>query len=334
MNSESRTQAQLAALAAHLDSRRAAILEAWRVAIDNDPDLTTGSAISRALFYDHVPDILDSLVLRLRCWPEEAAPEAQQQESKSMIAHGLHRWQQGFRLRELTREWGYLQLRLVDEVERYAQTGSQLEPVAAATALRILARLCVSGVSDSAEEYWKLQQAEAAGHLRDLEQALNAVHEIEKVRAAGWHQAAHDLRGSLSAVEVASWVLNEKDIEERDRLQTAALLQKSVTTLHDMFDDLINLARLEAGQEQRVIAPFDAGVLLHDFCVTMQPLAEAHGLFLKSEGPRSLPVQGDRGKVQRIVQNLVLNALKYTEQGGIIITWAVNQEPEVRDVPR
>src|SRR5690606_353537 len=158
---------------------------------------------------------------------------------------------------------------------------------------------------DSTEQYWQLQQTEAAGHLRELEQALNAVNEIENARATGWYQATHDLRGGLSAVEIASWVLNEKDVEEQDRLQTADMLQKSVTTLHDMFDNLINLARLDAGQEQRTLAAFDAGVLLSDFCLTMQPLAQTHGLYLKSDGPPSLPVEGDRTKVQRIVQNLV-----------------------------
>jgi hypothetical protein len=45
----------------------------------------------------------------------------QEQEHKGITSHGLHRWQQGFRLRELTREWGYLQLCVVDEVESYAK---------------------------------------------------------------------------------------------------------------------------------------------------------------------------------------------------------------------
>ena len=45
-------------------------------------------------------------------------------------------------------------------------------------------------------------------------------------------------------------------------------------------------------------------------------------LFLKYEGPESLPVEGDLLKLQRIIQNLLLNALKATEQGGVVVRWA------------
>jgi signal transduction histidine kinase len=328
MNTQAQVQDHLAALAVHLHARREAVLEAWREAVDNDPDLTTGSALSRTLFNDHIPDILDAFVRRLQAWPDAISMQVQQQENIGMTAHGLHRWQQGFRLRELTREWGYLQLCLVDEVESYATAHPELESTVIATALRLLTHLCVAGVSDSTEQYWKLQQAAAAGHLRDLEHALDAVKEIENARATGWHQAAHDLRGGLSTITVASWILNEKDVPEKDRLQTASMLQKSVSTLHVMLENLIDLARLEAGQEQRTVAPFDAAELLSDFCASMQPLAKAHGLFLKSEGPLSLPVSGDQAKVLRIVQNLVLNALKYTEKGGLVIRWEASRESD------
>jgi signal transduction histidine kinase len=331
MNTQQTTQQQLVTLADHLRHRRAAILDAWRMRVNTDPDLTTGSSLSRTLFNDHIPDILDSFERRLQAWPEEINAQVQQQEDDGMAAHGLHRWQQGFRLRELTREWGYLQLCVVDELEGYAHKHSDLEPTALATALRALTHLCVAGVSDSTEQYWQLQQAEAAGRLRELEQALVTINEIETARAAGWHQATHDLRGGVSVVLMASTLLGNENIQEPDRQRSATILQKGVSSLHDMLENLINLARLDAGHEKRTVAPFDAAALLSDFCLTMQPAAQAHGLSLKGDGLRSLPVEGDRTKVLRIIQNLVLNALKYTKKGGIIVTWETSQES---DAPR
>lgn len=328
MNSQIQSQEQLAALATHLKARRAAVLEAWRALVDNDPDLTTGSALSRTQFNDHIPDILDSFARRLRAWPDETSISVQEQERKGITSHGLHRWQQGFRLRELTREWGYLQLCIVDEVESYAKVQAGLEPTVVAIALRALTHLCVAGVSDSAEEYWHLHQAEAAGHVRDLEQALAAVNAIESARSVGWHQATHDLRGGMSVVSAASQMLHQEDIEEPVRLQVASVLERSVSSLRDMLNNLTDLARLEAGHEQRTIAPFDAAVLLQDFCLTMQPLADAQGLFFRSEGPDTLPIEGDRAKVQRILQNLVINALKYTHQGGIVVAWEKGKESD------
>jgi signal transduction histidine kinase len=60
-------------------------------------------------------------------------------------------------------------------------------------------------------------------------------------------------------------------------------------------------------------------------------MASEKGLFLKAEGPESLRVEGDRTKVQRIIQNLVLNGLKYTAAGGVTISWAESAE---RDADR
>lgn len=330
MNDQHETKEHLTVIADHLVARRDAILKAWRERVNSDADLTTGSALSRTLFNDHIPDILDSFSRRLRAWPDEISTQVQEQENAGMIAHGLHRWQQGFRLRELTREWGYLQLCLVDELEAYAHEHPVLKPQPIAAALRALTHLCIAGVSDSVDQYWQLQQAEAASRLRELEQAVLAVNEIENARAAGWHQAAHDLRGGVSVVAMATSLLNEETMAEADRQKSAALLQKSVSSLHEMFNQLIDLARLEAGHEQCDIAPFDAAVLLTNFCLIMQPVAKGHNLFLVGDGPSTLMVEGDRLKVQRILQNLVLNALKYTRQGGVVVTWESSQERETR----
>jgi signal transduction histidine kinase len=330
MNNQQKTQEQLVTLADHLRNNRSDILVSWRARVDADKDLTTGAGLSRTLFNDHIPEILDSFARRLQAWPDVISIEVQEQEDEGMAAHGLHRWQQGFRLRELTREWGYLQLCIVDELKSYTRAHPQLEPEVLATALQALTHLCVAGVSDSVEQYWQLQQAEAAGRLRDLEQALVIINEIETARAAGWHQAAHDLRGGVSVVMMASNLLEDERLEETDREKSTLILKKSVSSLHDMLNNLIELARLEAGHEKRIPAPFDAAALLSDFCLTMQPVAQAQGLILIGEGPRPLLVEGDRPKVQRILQNLVLNALKYTQRGEIIVTWETSQESDSR----
>jgi signal transduction histidine kinase len=57
-------------------------------------------------------------------------------------------------------------------------------------------------------------------------------------------------------------------------------------------------------------------------------LAAERNLFLKCEGPATLLVQGDSVKIQRILQNLVLNALKATQSGGVRVTWEASESPE------
>jgi signal transduction histidine kinase len=85
-------------------------------------------------------------------------------------------------------------------------------------------------------------------------------------------------------------------------------------------------ARLEAGHERRQITHFDVSYLLKEFCDTTRPLAAEKGLFLVAKGAVPLMVDGDPAKIQRIVQNLVLNALKVTERGGIKVTWEAGED--------
>jgi len=103
-------------------------------------------------------------------------------------------------------------------------------------------------------------------------------------------------------------------------------LQKNLSSLHSLLEDVMDLARLQAGHEHRQVKAFDAAPLLRDLCERMQPLAEERGLFLKMEGPSKLPVEGDAVKTQRIAQNLLFNALKYTPSGGVTVSWGDSRQ--------
>lgn len=321
-----KTREQLSALASHLSDQRSHILECWRTMTQNVPELTIASSLTRIQFNDHIPGVLDAFAHKLRAWPEEESPQAQQEEKEHVTGHGLQRWQQGYQLRELTREWGYLQICLMEELETYVVSHPDLESDVMPTARRALSQLCWDGISDSSTQYWRLHQTEASGHVRDLEQALVTLSELERVRAEAWREAAHDLRGSVSLVKGAASMLDRKNVTEPMRLQFFDMLQRGVSSLHEMLNDLMSLARLEAGQEHRQLTSFDAAILLTDFYTTSLPLAQECGLFLKMDGPESLMVECDRAKIQRILQNLLLNALKYTKRGGVKLIWGAGAD--------
>src|SRR3954452_16626544 len=156
--------AQLNELASELLERREAILDAWRAAGDAGPG-SIASSLSRAQFNDHIPAVLDCLASTLRAWPEEQDAGAVEQQAARVCEHGLQRWQQGYPLRELIAEWGYLQVCVVDELEHYAATHPSIDAGVMATARRAWSQLCASGVTQSATQYWRLQQAESAGHV-------------------------------------------------------------------------------------------------------------------------------------------------------------------------
>ncbi|HYI07600.1 MAG TPA: HAMP domain-containing sensor histidine kinase [Thermoanaerobaculia bacterium] len=327
VTSASRAQEQLSAIASELLARRDAILEAWRAAGEPAAERGIASSLSRAQFNDHVPAVLDCLAHTIEAWPDAQTALDGQIQSARVCDHGLQRWQQGYQLRELIREWGHLQICVADELERYAAGHPDLEPGVMPTVRRAWAQLCADGITDSATQYWRLHQAESAGHVNDLEKALAALHTLEHSRAEAWRTAAHDLRGSVTVVKGATTLLQDASagLSEPVRVEAADMLSKSVASLHEMLTDLLSLARLEAGHEQRELTTFDAASLLRDFCAASQPAATDRGLFLKMDGPRTLPVEGDKTKVLRILQNLLLNAIKYTPHGGVTVTWGLDR---------
>jgi signal transduction histidine kinase len=317
---------ELSALASELLSRRNQILHAWRSAGDGSTERSIASSLSRAQFNDHIPAVLDCLGHTIQAWPGEQDELAEQNQTLRVCEHGLQRWQQGYQLRELIREWGFLQIAVNEELERYAAANTSLNPTVMPTARRAWTQLCAEGVTESATQYWRLHQAESAGHVNDLEQALEALRTVDRSRAEAWRTAAHDLRGSVTVVKGASTLLSGSgaQLSEPDRAEVGEMLGHSVASLHDMLEDLLSLARLEAGHEQRELTTFDAAILLRDFCTASQRIATDRGLFLKMDGPATLPVSGDKAKVLRILQNLLLNAVKYTQRGGLSITWGVD----------
>jgi signal transduction histidine kinase len=320
------TSDQLNELSDYLAQRRKAILVAWRQAANADPKQMTVRSLTHGQFNDHIPQVLDAFEDKLRLRPGCAAARVADIESKKEeVKHGLHRWQQGYRLRELVHEWGHLQRSLFDEVTAFAAIQPSFEREAQEEAHRQLITLVNESICESAAQYERMQRAEAMGRMGDLERALANINEIERRRAALIHEAVHDLNANVFGVTVAARLLGGADIAENDRAEVADLLHSGVRSVTAMLGELTELARLEAGRERRDIAEFDAAALVAELGGTNRPVADSRGLFLEVRGPRKLVVAGDAAKVRRLLQNLLQNALKYTELGGVTLSLGMEE---------
>ena len=318
---------QLVALSDLLAARRESILTAWRKLDRADPEQKTGRALTLGQFLDHIPPILDAYELKLRSPPGGAAARAAEVEKEEEgVKHGLHRWQQGYRLKELISECGHFQICVFEELGNIFAGHPELEQSTRLEAHRQLLHLINDIISGSAGQYERMQQAEAGGRVRDLMRALADVDEIERRRATLIHQAVHDLNSDVLGVSMAANQISRTGLAETDRVESAGFLQRAVQGLNSMLGELMDLARLEAGQEHREVAGFDAGSLLADLCAGNRPFALERNLFLNAKGPARLPVEGDAEKVRRVAKNLLVNALKYTESGGVMVSWGEEKE--------
>jgi signal transduction histidine kinase len=317
---------ELTALAHHLHQRRSVILQHWRAAVAADPALTTGNSLPRSQLNDHIPAVLADFGRELghpldQDGADAAGTASSAQATATAAAHGLHRWQQGYDLREVTRELGRLNECMVLELERYARAHPELDPEVMTIARARWARSCGLGIEESTAQYFRLQQTEASGHLQELEHALESIHELEHQRAELWRQVAHDLRGNVGVVATATQGLGRDGLAPDVRERFLRALDRNVGGLRHLLDDVTSLARLNAGNEQRQPVETDIGSLMKDLCDGLLPLAQHRDLWLRSQGPVPFVVQADPSKTRRLAQNLLMNAIKYTTNGGVSITW-------------
>ncbi|WP_421826260.1 sensor histidine kinase [Larkinella sp.] len=303
-------------LSAYLAARREAVLNNWQTACQTDPTFNTTAKLSREEFNNKVPAMINVFERRLRQQPLEGDVELLAEE------HGLHRWQKGYVLHELLGEVQHLNWILLEEHRQYWLLNPIAFPEAIVQSYEHLAwftTLCMKG---SIEQYTELQRIAASSRAQTLEKTLAKLNKLMRQRGDLLRTTSHDLRGSFGVIQGSASFLELMDVDESERKELVAMLNRNLTTVRNMVVQLMDLARLEAGQEPVVIKAFNAGELLHSFVTCYQPLAQEKGLVLKADGPTELLVESDPIQVQRIVQNLVLNALKHTESGWVSVSWS------------
>lgn len=157
----------------------------------------------------------------------------------------------------------------------------------------------------------------------------NAALEAASVAKARFLAAAsHDLRQPLYALTLFSSSLAE---DERDpvRLDRIAHIQECVEALDHLFSELLDLSRLETGAMQIEITEFPLDQVLQEVSRNFRMIAEQHGLRLVMR-TTDVWVRSDRTMLARILNNLVSNALRYTQQGGVLVVARRRSDGTVR----
>jgi len=319
---------ELSALADRMQHRHEAILQSWREQVKKDREIPSNDPQSNRQLFDHIPAMLLTLQRELRSAEIDTAAKATATDEALAMAHGQQRWQQGYDLREVVRELGTLNECVVVEMDAHAHSEHGISHQALAIARQVWARMYATGIEESLSRYFELQKKEAAGRLEDLERVLRSVRETEKDRIDLWQQAAHDMRGNLSVVANATVGLTHRELLEPTRDEFVRILMRNVTSLHQLLNDVTSLARLEAGKEQPSIETIDVAAIMHHLCEGVRPIAQERRLFLLCEGPPAFAAKGDAVKIRRIAQNLILNAVRYTREGGITVRWGESDPPD------
>lgn len=142
---------------------------------------------------------------------------------------------------------------------------------------------------------------------------------------------AHDLRNPLNAIVMQASLLHRHGGEpERRALKPAAAIERAAKRMNRLIEDLLDVTRLEAHRLPVEPGNVHTAQALHDVLESQQPLASAASVDLASNVAPHLPdVWADRHRFHQVFENLIGNAMKFTESGGRITVGAAPQEREV-----
>jgi heavy metal sensor kinase len=128
--------------------------------------------------------------------------------------------------------------------------------------------------------------------------------------------ASHELRTPLSVIRGEADVALSQERGAPEYRESLAVILDESRRLSRLLEDLLNLARADAGHVILKTRQFYFDDLLADCCRSVQGMAQSKGITLECHAASDLPFTGDEGLLRRLVINLLDNAIRYTGEGG------------------
>jgi NtrC-family two-component system sensor histidine kinase KinB len=149
---------------------------------------------------------------------------------------------------------------------------------------------------------------------------ITHLREVDRLKSEFIATASHELRTPLTSVQMGVHLLLEGAVGELTDMQQEVLgaCRQDCSRLDKLMSDLLDLSRIEADESRPQLSPVRAHDLVVRASEDLRPQIEAKGLRLGVDVPVDLPtVLADGAQIERVINNLVINAVRYTRRGEI-----------------
>ncbi len=177
-----------------------------------------------------------------------------------------------------------------------------------------------------------LQTDELSEQNIELDLQKKQLDEANRLKSTFLSNMSHELRTPLNSVIALSSVLIRRlqgtvPDEEYGYLE---VIERNGKNLLSLINDILDLSRIEAGRQEITLSRFSVTELVEDITAMIEPQAREKGIALLNHIPGDLPpIRSDFSKCRHILQNIVANAVKFTEEGTVRIS-AVQMDDTVR----
>ena len=156
----------------------------------------------------------------------------------------------------------------------------------------------------------------------ELEMQKRQLTDANRMKTRFISNMSHELRTPLNSVIALSGVLNRRlgKLIPEEEYSYLEVIERNGKHLLELINDILDLSRIEAGQEEIDISQFDLNELVTEIVSQIRPLAEQKNIeLLQIHHPNLAPISSDYKKCRQILQNLVGNAVKFTDNGYVEI---------------
>jgi signal transduction histidine kinase/CheY-like chemotaxis protein/CHASE3 domain sensor protein len=175
----------------------------------------------------------------------------------------------------------------------------------------------------------ELQSSVLTEQNTELEMQKKQLSEASNLKTNFLSNMSHELRTPLNSVIALSGVLNRRLANQipAEEYSYLDVIERNGKHLLELINDILDISRIEAGREEYEITSFNINSLIAEIISTLKPQAVQKNIKLLHINPETLLIiTNDAGKCRHILQNLIGNAVKFTEIGKVEITAIQNGE--------
>jgi signal transduction histidine kinase len=162
----------------------------------------------------------------------------------------------------------------------------------------------------------------------ELDEKAESLRRADQTKSRFLSDMGHEFRTPVNSILALTRLLDEADLDKEGRRQVD-LIRRAAEDLESLVNDLLDLAKIEAGKIEVRAAEFEATNLFSALRGMLRPLLLNRSVSLVFDDPENVPpLFTDEGKVAQILRNFISNALKFTEAGEVRVTATLGQAGE------
>lgn len=304
------------------------LIDRWsRRAVQEQPN---ARRVHHQALVDHFHDFLQALGRSLG----ESDGEATTQHCLPATNHGEDRWETGWSLPEVVRDYQILRLVILDYLAEVLEHPPGPRVVmAVGLALDEAIAASVTRYVTSRDAHHRRLETERAARDRELQEHLRqqaeALREVDRRKSEFIATLGHEMRNPLAPLGHAVRLLEFQDAPDPAVVQIRDIIKRQVQQLGRLADDLLDISRIAQGKIELRKEPVDLGGVVAQAAQTSAPHLKARHHRFEVEPPAGPTwVEGDPARLVQVVVNLLNNAAKYTEPGGRVWLTAGREGPD------